>query len=148
MSGYRNTFQALSQDHKPELESESQRILSAGGFVRHGRVNGSLSLSRAIGDYRFKRNSLKKPWEQLVSPMPDVTISRRQPGSFLIMACDGVWECVSQDQLMTDISRRLDNYKGKTLTDILENTFDQLVAPSEELENGQDNMSAILLYFK
>lgn len=40
----------LSKDHKPDLEVEKQRILSAGGFVQCGRVNGSLNLSRAIGD--------------------------------------------------------------------------------------------------
>lgn len=39
----------LSTDHKPDLEGEKERILSAGGFVVAGRVNGSLNLSRAIG---------------------------------------------------------------------------------------------------
>lgn len=39
----------LSKDHKPDLESEKERILKAGGFVQVGRVNGSLNLARAIG---------------------------------------------------------------------------------------------------
>ena len=39
----------LSTDHKPDLEGEKERILSAGGFIVAGRVNGSLNLSRAIG---------------------------------------------------------------------------------------------------
>ena len=39
----------LSKDHKPDLEVEKDRILKAGGFIRVGRVNGSLNLARAIG---------------------------------------------------------------------------------------------------
>jgi Protein phosphatase 2C len=32
-------------------------LLQAGGFVRNGRTCGNLSLSRALGDFEFKRNS-------------------------------------------------------------------------------------------
>lgn len=39
----------LSTDHKPEQEVERDRIVKAGGFVRGGRINGRLNLSRAIG---------------------------------------------------------------------------------------------------
>ncbi|GKA96153.1 probable protein phosphatase 2C 60 [Tanacetum coccineum] len=39
----------LSKDHKPDLESEKERIIKAGGFIHCGRVNGSLNLTRAIG---------------------------------------------------------------------------------------------------
>lgn len=39
----------LSEDHKPDLEVEKDRILKAGGFIQVGRVNGTLNLSRAIG---------------------------------------------------------------------------------------------------
>ena len=41
----------LSRDHKPKVAAERQRILAAGGFIVDGRVNGDLSLSRALGDF-------------------------------------------------------------------------------------------------
>ena len=47
----------MSDDHKPDNEEESKRITEAGGFVSDdGRVNGELSLSRAIGDIYYKQN--------------------------------------------------------------------------------------------
>ena len=44
----------LSDDHKPFNDDEALRILEAGGNVDDGRVNGKLSLSRAIGDLSYK----------------------------------------------------------------------------------------------
>ena len=41
----------LSNDHKPEHPSETNRISKAGGFVESGRVNGHLNLSRCFGDF-------------------------------------------------------------------------------------------------
>jgi len=40
----------LSTDHKPEDPIELNRIQLAGGYIEDGRVNGTLNLSRAIGD--------------------------------------------------------------------------------------------------
>ena len=48
-----NTYD-LSDDHKPDREDEKIRIEASGGFVQDGRVNGELSLSRAIGDVYYK----------------------------------------------------------------------------------------------
>lgn len=43
-----------TQDHKPGLPSEMDRIVKAGGSVMIARVNGSLAVSRALGDYDYK----------------------------------------------------------------------------------------------
>lgn len=57
----------LSRDHKPTLKDERKRIEAAGGFVEYKRVNGNLALSRALGDFIFKRNDQKSPQEQIVT---------------------------------------------------------------------------------
>lgn len=45
---------ALSDDHKPDNAQEKARIEAAGGFVEENRVNGSLNLSRSLGDFEYK----------------------------------------------------------------------------------------------
>lgn len=57
----------LSYDHKPNNELETKRIEAAGGWVMFNRVNGNLALSRALGDYIFKKNDQKKLDEQIVT---------------------------------------------------------------------------------
>ena len=50
---------ALSDDHKPDNAAEKARIMAAGGFVEENRVNGSLNLSRSMGDFEYKSNTAK-----------------------------------------------------------------------------------------
>lgn len=51
----------LSVDHKPDTPSEKRRIERANGFVELNRVNGSLALSRSLGDFEYKCNTIMKP---------------------------------------------------------------------------------------
>uniref|UniRef100_A0A915DPW0 protein-serine/threonine phosphatase n=1 Tax=Ditylenchus dipsaci TaxID=166011 RepID=A0A915DPW0_9BILA len=79
----------LSYDHKPCNEEESQRIIAAGGWVEFNRVNGNLALSRALGDFGFKRNEHKSAQEQVVTAYPEVLKFDITPQfEFLVLACD------------------------------------------------------------
>ncbi|KAE8723628.1 putative protein phosphatase 2C 60 [Hibiscus syriacus] len=82
----------LSKDHKPDLELEKDRILKAGGFIQVGRVNGSLNLTRAIGDAEFKQNKTLPAERQIVTAFPDINIVELcDDDEFLVLACDGIW---------------------------------------------------------
>lgn len=71
---------------------EKNRITAAGGFVDFGRVNGNLALSRAIGDFEFKKSAELSPEAQIVTAYPDVeTHDITDDDEFLVIACDG--EC-------------------------------------------------------
>lgn len=57
----------MSNDHKPNDPSESERIIAAGGRVLGNRVNGDLLLSRAFGDFYLKDVDGLSPHQQKVS---------------------------------------------------------------------------------
>ncbi|KAJ8773934.1 hypothetical protein K2173_009365 [Erythroxylum novogranatense] len=136
----------LSKDHKPELEVERERILRAGGFIQVGRVNGSLNLARAIGDMEFKQNKTLPAEKQIVTANPDVTtVELCDDDEFLVLACDGIWDCMSSQQLVDYVREQL-NTEHK-LSAICEKVFDRCLAPTAGGE-GCDNMTMILVQFK
>lgn len=53
-------------------------------------MNGNLALSRAIGDFEFKKSADLPPEQQIVTAFPDVTIHEiGEDDEFLVIACDG-----------------------------------------------------------
>jgi serine/threonine protein phosphatase PrpC len=131
----------LSFDHKPNLESEAERIRKAGGFVANGRVDGDLSCSRALGDLALKANATLKPEEQKVSPMPDVRITPRTADIFfIVLACDGIWECLSSEKVVEEITQSLGTEAtylkpSFRISNIISGLFDKIVAPDANVES-------------
>lgn len=53
-------------------------------------MNGNLALSRAIGDFEFKKSADLPPEQQIVTALPDVTTHELgEDDEFLVIACDG-----------------------------------------------------------
>ncbi|KAJ4822148.1 hypothetical protein Tsubulata_017305 [Turnera subulata] len=137
----------LSKDHKPDLDVEKNRILNAGGFIQVGRVNGTLNLARAIGDMEFKQNRTLPPEEQIVTANPDVKpVELCDDDEFLVLACDGIWDCMSSQQLVDFVREQL-NSESK-LSEICEKVLNRCLAPTTEGGEGCDNMTMILVQFK
>ena len=65
---------AQSEDHKPEMESEKNRIYKAEGWISEGRVKGNLNLTRGFGDLEYKQNKNLKPEEQMITANPDIKV--------------------------------------------------------------------------
>ncbi|XP_008228808.1 PREDICTED: probable protein phosphatase 2C 60 [Prunus mume] len=136
----------LSKDHKPDIENEKERILKAGGFIQVGRVNGSLNLARAIGDVEFKQNKHLPVERQIVTANPDVTsVEICDDDEFLVIACDGIWDCMSSQQLVDYVREQLK--RESKLSVICERVFERCLAPSPGGE-GCDNMTMILVQLK
>ncbi|KAE8710919.1 putative protein phosphatase 2C 21 [Hibiscus syriacus] len=118
----------------------------AGGFIQVGRANGSLNLARAIGDAEFKLNKTLPVEKQIVTANPDINIVELcDDDEFLVLACDGIWDCVSSQQLVDYVREQL-NSETK-LSAICERVFDRCLAPTAGGE-GCDNMTMILVQFK
>ncbi|KAK4800552.1 hypothetical protein SAY86_021039, partial [Trapa natans] len=136
----------LSKDHKPELEVERERILKAGGFIQVGRVNGSLNLARAIGDVEFKQNKSLPAEKQIVTANPDVNVVELcDDDEFFVLACDGIWDCMSSQQVVDFVREQLDTEETK-LSAVCERVFDRCLAPTAGGE-GCDNMTMIIVQF-
>jgi len=138
----------MSYDHKPSNEVEMNRIIKANGFVEDNRVNGMLGLSRAIGDYEYKNSKNLKMDEQLVIATPDIKVEKiTDEVDFLVVACDGIWECWSSSKVVEFVYAKLKEHKA--LSEILDNLFEAIVSPdTSQSIYGCDNMTAIIVQFK
>ncbi|KAI4882419.1 hypothetical protein NFI96_021739 [Prochilodus magdalenae] len=130
-----------TEDHKPCNPREKERIQNAGGSVTLQRVNGSLAVSRALGDFAFKEVEWRTQTEQLVSPEPEVYELERSPqDEFLVVACDGVWDAISNEELCGFVRNRLQ------VCDDLREVCTQVIDLC--LYKGSlDNMSIIIICF-
>lgn len=141
----RGHVEELSFDHKPTVKSESDRILAAGGWVELNRVNGNLALSRALGDFVFKKNEKKRPEEQIVTAYPDVVTKSITPDhEFIILACDGIWDVLSNEEVVDFIRSRV--AKGIEPEEICEQLMSTCLAPDCQMGGlGCDNMTVVLV---
>ncbi len=113
----------VTLDHKPSNPPERERIQNAGGTVMIQRVNGSLAVSRALGDFEYKSVEGKGPTEQLVSPEPEFYMKRREndKDEFLVLACDGVWDVMSNEDICSFVAARM------RVTDNLEQIANEVI---------------------
>ena len=125
----------MSIDHKPDDPIELKRIKAAGGFVADGRVNGNLNLSRAMGDFEYKglisvgddKQYCKEPEKAMISVVPDVKQKTLTPNDrFLLMGCDGIWECKTNEELIEMIAAQLD--KNVPIKSIISELLDTIIA--------------------
>jgi serine/threonine protein phosphatase PrpC len=82
---------AATIDHKPDSPFERLRIEQMGGTVefRNGapRLNGTLAMSRALGD-----KSIKNLTPGALIAQPDLLGAIVKPGDIIFMASDGFWD--------------------------------------------------------
>ena len=122
----------LSEDHKPMHPTERGRIEAAGGYVNEvGRVNGNLNLSRALGDLKYKVDKSRPRAEQIITAQPDLRTVELQPGDeFAVLACDGVWDVMTNQQLVDFVRPRLPDPArgGEPLCACIASVFDECIA--------------------
>lgn len=94
--------EALTSDHKPSRKDEKDRIETSGGYVdcSNGvwRIQGSLAVSRGIGDRYLKQWVIAEPETKVVELNPEL--------EFLVLASDGLWDKVSNQEVV-DAARPL-----------------------------------------
>uniref|UniRef100_A0A8C6DXC3 Protein phosphatase 1F n=1 Tax=Moschus moschiferus TaxID=68415 RepID=A0A8C6DXC3_MOSMO len=127
----------LMEPHRPERQDEKDRIEALGGFVSHmdcWRVNGTLAVSRAIGDV------FQKPY---VSGEAD-TASWELTGSedYLLLACDGFFDVVPHQEVAGLVRSHLAGPRGSGL-----HVAEELVAAARE-RGSHDNITAVVVFLR
>lgn len=82
----------LTKDHRPSDRLEKARIVAAKGQVLADRVDGSLALSRAFGDWTYKSNMNLPAHAQKVISVPDFEECVVNAQDTLVLYCDGLVE--------------------------------------------------------
>ena len=147
----------MSHDHKPDSAKEKNRVYKSGGWVNEGRIKGNLNLSRSLGDLEYKQDKNLNPKDQMITAYPEINIEIIDDTcEFIIIACDGVWDCLSPQDACNYVRNRL--YDQKTgisnnnikISKIIEEMMDSIIADDITNENGIgcDNMSCIIIQFK
>lgn len=150
---------SLTEDHKPSNPEEKVRIEDAGGFVMGDRVNGELAMSRALGDFRYKRNPDQKQHEFPVICIPDVSTHKRsgKKDEILVLACDGVFDVMKNAEVidyLTQIVLVEENVAAKNVSSKNGKDEKNVVTAQEAAESlidlalaegSTDNISAIVL---
>ncbi|KAG7397152.1 Protein phosphatase 1A [Phytophthora boehmeriae] len=132
----------MSFDHKPINTGERTRIQNAGGLVRSNRVNGDLAVSRALGDFSYKARADLRAEQQQVSAEPDIEKQKiDNTEEFLVLACDGIWDVMSNDELCAYV-RQLMNNGESNLELIAEEILDNCLRAG-----SRDNMSVVIVKF-
>lgn len=152
----------LSFDHKPEDAREQARIYAAGAVVEMGRVSSrhtssALNLTRAIGDLDFKKNPHKGPKEQAVTAWPDIKTLELDTSDheFMILACDGIWDCLDNQQAVDFVRARLpkktagEKVSVSWLSEIGAEMCDHCLAADTEGDClGTDNMTVMVVLLR
>lgn len=128
----------MSQDHRPSYLPELKRVQESGGYIDDGYLNGSLSVTRALGDWE-----LKLPFGS-ASPLiadPDVQqLMLTKDDEFLILGCDGIWDVISSQCAVSLVRRGLRRHNDP------QQCARELVMEATRL-NSSDNLTAIVICF-
>ncbi|CAN6336966.1 unnamed protein product [Urochloa humidicola] len=146
---------AMSIDHKPDRKDERARIEALGGKVIQWngyRVSGILAMSRSIGDRYLK---------PFVIPKPEITvIPRAKDDDCLILASDGLWDVVSNEEACKVARRQIQLWhKNNSATVSLCDEADECTDPAAQsaadylmrlaLKKGtEDNITVIVVDLK
>lgn len=132
----------LSEDAKPNDPRYRQGIEDRGGQVYHRfghvpRINSILAVARAIGDHGIR--GLNDSSLQPVSARPKITmipLSEIEPGTHLILACDGIYDVASTRQVAGGVKGDKDGSNIQLAQNIVHSAF---------IAGSTDNLSALVV---
>lgn len=87
----------------------------------------------------------------MITAVPEVRIHNLTPStSFMLLACDGIWDCLTNQEAADLMHQRLQSFSPKVkLSTYVGDMFDKIIASSVAASGGIgcDNMTAVLVKF-
>jgi protein phosphatase 2C family protein 2/3 len=155
-----------TRDHKPNTDFERKRIEAAGGTVYQAQMNldlyqngklveipyrvepGGLSVSRTFGDIESKDEKFGGK-KGVVSDQPDIVeFELSDEHNFLVMGCDGIFDVLSNIEIMECIKivLRIHKDKKKKINELCAD-FASMIIKSALAKESFDNVSCIVVVF-
>lgn len=131
------TAVVLMDPHKPERPDEKKRIEDAGGVVvMYGtwRVQGQLSVARAIGDIKLKKYVIGNP------DITEHTLDGTE--DYMVIACDGLWDVMTHATVLEYVAAWRDRNPGKErglAHDLADHCLNEL--------SSTDNITVVVVFF-
>ncbi len=119
----------LSEDAKPSHKRFEKAILKAGGFINMNRVLGRLAVARDLGMKFFK---------ETVSPRPKITRIDIEDGDSLVLACDGLFDVASTDDVGRAVRKMTDSDPAQIASSLVIKAINA---------GSQDNVSCVVAKF-
>ena len=101
-------------------------------FMGAWRVNGTLSVSRAIGDAKEKKYVIGE------ADVTEVDLDGTE--DYLVLACDGVWDVVNGEELIDCVKKHFE--EGGEKKDTAKAIVNFAIS-----EGSGDNLSVIVIFF-
>lgn len=148
-----------TKDHKPDNQAEKRRIEYHKGQVVDGRVwpygyyknaPGGLAVSRAFGDPHSKQQD-HNYFPGWISAEPDVDEISTEPGDYVVLASDGLWDEMDSEKVANFIAKKSCQNIAKELVKNVQSILKPrpTQSPSETVRffsgSTKDNISVIVL---
>ena len=133
----------LTEDHKPQNDTERRRIEQCGGRVENNRVDGSLAVSRAFGDRDYKTGTGDQLSQKVIA-LADITHNTAKFNSkdFALLCCDGVFESnFTNEEVVAFVKRELES--SQDLGVVAGKVCDEAV-----VRGSRDNISCVIVQFR
>lgn len=132
----------LSSDHRASNPAEAERVKLEGGFIHHRRVSGKLSVSRSLGDHGLKPG---------VSNVPDFHTFVSDKPFTLVMATDGLWDVVDDDEVQEILEEIVStaigaNTECKAVADMLRSRAASALVERALRRGSKDNILATVIF--
>ncbi|KAL9649242.1 hypothetical protein ABK040_004263 [Willaertia magna] len=120
----------LTKDHRPTDPEERRRVRDAGKQIINNRISACLGVTRSIGDKTFHPGIISDPYT--------CYLQLSKEDEFIIIACDGVFDFVGEQEAINEIRDELDPIAASIkLRDYAYNK-----------KGSNDNISVVVVRFK